>query len=879
MAEIKCPMCSKPNPAELDVCQFCGARLKPLTDELARSQPPIHPGEEPTEKDTSELESALPEWLRDVRQQARESSEGEPEQAPAEEEEASPPQPSEEESEEVTDLLAGLQSHAEDDEEIPDWLTNLRGDAGGVPSEETSTEEDGLAALKSMLGEETPEPQESEASPLPGWISNLGEEQAEEQVEEEPAQTDAQPTASEADFEWGADYETDSDSQAGSAEEAAPIDTELPNWLKGADEETQSETESDLPDWIASEEPAETPPALESKESVEISPQPEESQPAAEGDTPDWLASLGEESAEATPPQEADQPALEGEGATPDWLASLDEESAESVPQQDVEQPISEGEMPDWLESLGEEPTETTPQEEVSTPVEGNMPDWLASLGEEGIPVSSEEAVPGGTGEETSEPAIEGETPDWLASMGEGTTELEPPSEDADWPSVTTEESVKEEEAPTAFVDAEGESASTDDVDALFSEEMPDWLTDAATQVEEPPPGIPASEQDEDLRPAELPSWVQAMRPVEDVISETDEADADQPVEEQGPLAGLRGVLPAVPGVGPTSVPKAYSIKLQASEDQQSSAAMLEQMLAAEIRPKPITTQPVMLSQRFLRWIIAIVLLLVVGGTVFTGMQINPLPLGVSPDTKTFLDYVQVSLPSDAPVLLIFDYDPALAGELEAAAAPLVDYMVLQKAPRLSLISSTPTGSGLAEQFMRLENTQASQYYQAGQQFINLGYLPGGAAGVLGFAENPVTTKPVSINGNNPWETPVLQGVTQLSDFAVMILLTDNVETARIWIEQTETARGDTRFLVISSAQSGPMILPYLQSGQVNVMLSGLDGGAPIEQFNGGRPGTARRYWDAYGFGLLAALVMISLGSLWSLISGLRERRREQGEV
>ena len=80
MAEIKCPMCSKPNPAELDVCQFCEARLKPLTDELSRSQPPIHPGEEPTDKSTGELEAVLPQWLREVRQQAQDSIEDGPEQ-------------------------------------------------------------------------------------------------------------------------------------------------------------------------------------------------------------------------------------------------------------------------------------------------------------------------------------------------------------------------------------------------------------------------------------------------------------------------------------------------------------------------------------------------------------------------------------------------------------------------------------------------------------------------------------------------------------------------------------------------------------------------------------------------------------------------------
>ncbi len=303
-------------------------------------------------------------------------------------------------------------------------------------------------------------------------------------------------------------------------------------------------------------------------------------------------------------------------------------------------------------------------------------------------------------------------------------------------------------------------------------------------------------------------------------------------------------------------------------------------MLAAETNPKPITTQPVVLSQRFLRWIIAIVILLVVGGTVFTGIQMNPMSSGVHPATKAFLeDYVPGNLPADAPVLLIFDYDAALAGELEAAAAPLIDYMILKKAPRLSLISSSPMGPGLAEKFMDLKNTQASSYYQAGEQYINLGYLPGGAAGVLAFAENPVTTKPTSITGENAWETPVLQGVSHLSDFAAIVLLTSDMENARIWIEQTETARKDAHFVVISSAQSGPMILPYQQSGQVDVMLTGLDGGAPIEQFNVGRPGTARRYWDAYGFGLLAALAMILIGSLWSLVSGLRERRKEQGEA
>ena len=75
MAEIKCPMCGRPNPEELDVCQFCEAQLKSITDELSRSQPPIKPGDDPRKVDTGELEPVLPQWLRDVRQQARDAAE------------------------------------------------------------------------------------------------------------------------------------------------------------------------------------------------------------------------------------------------------------------------------------------------------------------------------------------------------------------------------------------------------------------------------------------------------------------------------------------------------------------------------------------------------------------------------------------------------------------------------------------------------------------------------------------------------------------------------------------------------------------------------------------------------------------------------------
>ncbi len=65
MAVIRCPNCGKENPDFLDVCQFCQAPLSPG----------LRIGDKPTKKNTGELEPVLPDWLRDIRQQARDLAE------------------------------------------------------------------------------------------------------------------------------------------------------------------------------------------------------------------------------------------------------------------------------------------------------------------------------------------------------------------------------------------------------------------------------------------------------------------------------------------------------------------------------------------------------------------------------------------------------------------------------------------------------------------------------------------------------------------------------------------------------------------------------------------------------------------------------------
>jgi hypothetical protein len=452
------------------------------------------------------------------------------------------------------------------------------------------------------------------------------------------------------------------------------------------------------------------------------------------------------------------------------------------------------------------------------------------------------------------------ETPDWLASLQKDAAaqafEPETPEEGAQ---------------PPAFVD---EALADLDTESLFTE-LPDWLANAtgAEQPETPAVSLPspsAPASAEPLTPGELPSWVQAMRPVE--TSQTPvSSGSEQMLETRGALAGLHGVLPAVPIVTATSKPKAYSVKLLANEEQQAHSTLLEQILAAETAPEPIASFSPLVTQRALRWVLAFLLLIIVGGGLLLRTQIFSLPFyapeNLPQEVRDAL-VVTNSIPDGAPVLVVMDYEPALAGEMETTALPLLNALI-SKHTTLAFISTSPTGGLLTERFF--SGPLRSSNYVRGINYLNLGYLPGGLTGVRSFAQSPEAAVAIDMDRN----PAPLQGVTSLSQFTAMIVITDNAESARTWIEQTG---GLTPMVMVSSAQAAPMIEPYYDSRQVNGVVSGLYGGAIFEQNNAGGGGFARTYWDVFSLGLLLATFLIFGGGLWNLALGARDRATAEGK-
>ncbi len=933
MADVRCPMCSTLNPEGLDICQFCGARLTPLTTEIAAGNiESIHPGEQPTKKSTAELEHALPDWLQELRkkQETGELQAPKPSEVPA----APPaiPASSAETDEdflsrlaiesgqedttsakpESTDWLAGLSASKEGEEDIPDWLLGVR----------KSVEEETQAAQLSAASQPAPDGNLD-------WFKRLQEDQ--------------KAAKGEVSSEWPSFYGEPPGFGKLAPDETPSAKAESADWfMPGGGEKTPDAVEptpsTGVTDWLKrlkakeSQPAAAEPPAPTPAEAVPLPssseeppnwlsfkqttpPATEAPAPAAPGELPDWLSGFQAEqppAAEFPAPAATAGPVPVSSQALPDWLLAA---QAEQPAASDIAPSQPSQEKPDWLTAFepDQPPAESVPAKATS---DQGLPDWLVAAAAGAVAAGEltpkeEKALDltGGFGEVAALPAAQpasqaftpsSETfsldegvPDWLSELpgAQKHAGAAPQQPVAPAPTAAEKPAAEKSEIPDWLVGATA-SATAAKAASVFTEqsptageealamEMPDWLSSVkpaeASAAALPAQGEPGAGAPESLTPGELPSWVQAMRPVEAVISETaGDVDDEQFIESQGPLAGFQNVLPFVPGLIAIRRPAPYSSKLKVNTGQQNNAALLEGLLSIESDAARVKPESSLRYNRFLRWMIAMLLIVMVAIPIVLGSQFTPVNPLFPPDLMA-AEKIITDLPADPNVLVVFDYEPAFSGEMGTASAPVLDQL-MAKGADLTVVTSLPTGSVQANQL--LATILRSYNYLAGNKYVNLGYLPGGAAGIYNFATNPSGTISTDVKGNQVWSTPgsFLSDTRQLSDFDAMLILVDSSETARVWIEQSRLPLGTTPLLMVISAQAEPMVRPYYDSGQVQGMVTGLAGGASYE-LRTGKPGMGRNYWDAFAVAFFVAEVIVVVGGIWALFAAWQSRRARKEE-
>ncbi|MGQ9518393.1 MAG: hypothetical protein ACUVT1_14105, partial [Anaerolineae bacterium] len=498
-------------------------------------------------------------------------------------------------------------------------------------------------------------------------------------------------------------------------------------------------------------------------------------------------------------------------------------------------------------EPLGETPAPVFAEEEAVSEV----PDWLQRLRAE---IATEEApappATEATGAETAVPILPEETapvfpagleeiPDWLKELGP------PPS-------------AHEVIPPTPGV-IPGLPAE--------EEELPAWLREAMGFGEAPAeaPEIPAEGE-----PAgEIPEWIMALRPgAQEPTIEVPPGGYEGDSYTEGILAGVQGLLPIeLPMARPPKAEDTGSL-LESIPAEDEAVRVFRQVIESRPPARRIPKPPRPRVGR-VRLLSALVLIAIICLPLLTqGQWFIGTTRAVPDQVSAAYEAVEELAPGDA-VVVVLDFDPSTAGEMAPLAQVLVEHL-MARGVKVIAVSTLPAGPQVAQEVLHAAaSARGGKSY--GTDYGNLGYLPGREAGMRDFLLNPFgAARRDFVSGQPAAEMPVLQGLRDMADVNMLVIIGASAQDVRWWLEQ---AAGLVRVPMIAgvSAAAEPYILSYFQ-GEGRLLqgvVAGVMGADDYGALSGSPVPTVARA-EALQWALLVALIVMLVVAAASVLTPAR---------
>ena len=524
-------------------------------------------------------------------------------------------------------------------------------------------------------------------------------------------------------------------------------------------------------------------------------------------DLPDWLQDASDEnSQESNTLSQSSNSAFELSDSEEDILS-------------DDDKSLSTDGLPEWLKvDMDEESQETASTTKESNPfagVDASAAQDTIPAGTQQSPFMQEDAPP-------KEPKL---------STGSLSDELE-------------EEAYSVLDSLPAISDDDLEDMDLFDADIDLSEE-----NDSKNNNE------PFSQNTPSLDRSQMPEWMKAIRPSDAKEESREEIIASQPEVKIGPLAGLRGVIPAEPEVVSFSNPSNPEGSLQVTAQQSAFATLMEDLFdgtAETPTPKHEKT-----SFRNRGWLL-IPLLLIVALLAANFVNIPQINAPLTPANQAFADTI-TSLPAEANVLVVLDYQLGVYRELHTGLNNLMIELNEVNA-NVYTITTQPMGNGLA-------NMLVQDYPSV--TILPLGYLTGNASAISQFAYD------LSIAPNASLLPITLR---QMNHFDAVLLITDGVDNLQNWAEQAGPALPDAPLLVLSSAKIKPIVAAYYQTSpqRVDGYLSGYFESITYQKYLLPQLPQDTETWDAIYLVTIMVIVLLMIGSTVSLMGNLLEGLRKE---
>lgn len=253
-------------------------------------------------------------------------------------------------------------------------------------------------------------------------------------------------------------------------------------------------------------------------------------------------------------------------------------------------------------------------------------------------------------------------------------------------------------------------------------------------------------------------------------------------------------------------------------------------------------------------WIVYILLFLTIAIPLIKPLG---LPMAISKETQMAYDYI-AKLEPGSRVLISFDYSLSYKPEMGAEATVVLQHL-LDVGAKVYAIGCTEEGPMLAREVLQLVYGDAGKVY--GEDYVLLGFFPGGESGLAALLENLRAVFPNEFNGKPVDELPMMAGVNSIADLSLCISVNGGSTASTIhWVRQVNTAYGQPLIMGVSTVM-GPTDIAYLHAGQLVGFLAGSRSAAEYELLLK-RPGPAVAALDAQSISHVLILVLILLGNI-----------------
>ncbi len=225
----------------------------------------------------------------------------------------------------------------------------------------------------------------------------------------------------------------------------------------------------------------------------------------------------------------------------------------------------------------------------------------------------------------------------------------------------------------------------------------------------------------------------------------------------------------------------------------------------------------------------------------------------------------------DATVLISFDFGPSTVPELQPSAISALR-QCFRNDIKVVAIALWPDGAGLAE--AAFDSVAPLYDKQPGRDWVFLGYKPGGQVLIINMGQDMYSAFPFDAYGNSTRGMEVMSSVNKLGEFDyVLALAAGNTIDRSVWIPYA-VDRYKVKLGGAVTAVMSPDMFPYLQSGQLTGLVSGLAGASEYETLVG-HPGSAVRGMVPQSAVHLVIILFIIFGNTMYFLQRRSARSKE----